>query len=232
MKETQARVLAIEPLTQQVSRVRLQPEQPFNYRPGQYLKVVMSEQDRRPFSIANAPSEDGVIELHIGAGADNQYAAEVLTEMQSASQVTIDGGHGNAALVTDGQHPTVLLAGGTGFSYTRAILQALLPINGHEPVYLYWGAQTFEDLYAFDELKALERDFKHFTFIPVVEKPPADWTGKTGWVHKAVLEDFVSLEPYHVYVAGRFEMAGVAREDFHAKGLLLDHLFGDAYDFI
>ena len=66
----------------------------------------------------------------------------------------------------------------------------------------------------------------------MVEDPPVNWQGKTGWVHKAVLADFVSLEPYQVYLAGRFEMAGAAREDFQQQGLLLENLYGDAYEFI
>lgn len=231
--EIQCKVENIEPLTGIVSKVVLKPETSMNFKAGQYLRVVMGKEDKRPFSIANAPGTEGdFLELHIGAGPDNSYASQVLTKMQEQGEIIVDGGHGKAFLRENLPRPTILVAGGTGFSYTFSILKEYLEKNYHEPVFLYWGTRTKEDMYHFDTLKTLEENYKDFTFVPVIEQPPEGWQGKTGWVHKAVLEDFVSLEPYYVYVAGRFEMAGVAREDFHNKGLLLDHLFGDAYEFI
>jgi aquacobalamin reductase/NAD(P)H-flavin reductase len=40
------------------------------------------------------------------------------------------------------------------------------------------------------------------------------------------------LTTYQVYVAGRFEMAKVVRDDFIKQGLPITSLFGDAYAFI
>jgi aquacobalamin reductase/NAD(P)H-flavin reductase len=152
--------------------------------------------------------------------------------MRDNGEITIDGGHGKAFLQRDTLKPIVLVAGGTGYSYTSAILQHLLANPLKEPVFLYWGARKVEDLYAYQELCELDEKFTGFRFIPVVENPPANWQGKTGWVHKAVLTDFVSLSPYQVYLAGRVEMAGLAREEFHQQGLQLTNLYGDAYEFI
>ena len=231
--EIQCKVHSIEPLTEIVSRVLLKPDSEMTFKAGQYLRVIMGSEDKRPFSIASAPgTKDALLELHIGAGPGNDYAGQVLNKMQEHGEILVDGGHGKAFLRENLPRPTILVAGGTGFSYTYSILQELLEQNYHEPVFLYWGTRTLEDMYRFDELTALAEKHSDFTFVPVVEQPPEEWQGKTGWVHKAVLEDFVSLEPYYVYVAGRFEMAGVVREDFHQKGLMLDHLFGDAYEFI
>lgn len=231
--EITCQVDSIEPLTDVVSKVVLKPETPMQFKAGQYLRVVMSEQDKRPFSIASAPCEDhDLLELHIGAGPANAYAAEVLEKMLTDKKVTVDGGHGKAYLRENLQRPTILMAGGTGFSYTYSILKELLSQKSREPIFLYWGTRTLDDMYCYDELNALSEKHKRFRFNPVVEEPPQGWRGKTGWVHKAVLDDFISLEPYYVYVAGRFEMAGVARDDFHTKGLMLEHLFGDAYEFI
>ena len=231
--EIQCKVHSIEPLTEIVSRVLLKPDMPMAYKAGQYLRVIMGSEDKRPFSIASVPgNDDQMLELHIGAGPDNSYASEVLDKMQQQGQISVDGGHGKAFVRENLPRPTILVAGGTGFSYTYSILKELLEQNYHEPVFLYWGTRTKDDMYRFDELVALAETHNDFTFVPVIEQPPQNWQGKTGWVHKAVLEDFVSLEPYYVYIAGRFEMAGVAREEFHQKGLMLEHLFGDAYEFI
>ena len=232
MQNIQCKVEKIEALTKSVSRVTLIPSQTVNFIPGQYLRVILAENDKRPFSIANAPREDGRLELHIGAESGNNYAVEVLQRMHDNGKISIDGGHGKAFLHREKLKPIVLVAGGTGYSYTSAILQHLLASPLKEPVFLYWGVRDLGDLYAYQELCELDERFNRFRFVPVVENPATSWQGKTGWVHKAVLADFVSLEPYQVYIAGPFEMAGVAREEFHQQGLLLDNLYGDAYEFI
>ena len=231
MSNTVCDVTSIEPLTENVYRVKLSPTSRYDFLPGQYLRVVMGEQDHRPFSIANIPGDD-YLELHIGAEPGNQYAGEVLESMRSDGKITIDGGHGNAHWQPSLDLPTVLLAGGTGFSYTYSILQAMLEGPLTQPVFLYWGTRTKEDMYHAELLQNLADKHDLFTFRPVVEFPEDTWEGLTGRVHEAVLSDFVSLEPYQVYIAGRFEMAGVAREAFCQRGLQKSHLFGDAYAFI
>ncbi|MGJ8682046.1 NAD(P)H-flavin reductase [Paraglaciecola sp.] len=232
MQKISCQVSKIESLTKVISRVVLTPNTPLEFIAGQYLQVVMGEADKRPFSIANAPKKDGSIELHIGAEPGNQYAGQVLEKMHTEGKVDVEGGLGEAYLKKICQHPIILVAGGTGFSYTLSILQKLLsePINA--PIYLYWGTRSLNDMYAFNELNTLAETHKDFTFVPVIETPDSDWQGKTGWVHQAVLNDFANLSDYKVFVAGRFEMAKVVRTDFCAQGLLEKNLYGDAYAFI
>ncbi|WJG10147.1 NAD(P)H-flavin reductase [Aliiglaciecola sp. LCG003] len=232
MTPISSKVESIEPLTSVVSKVVLTSEQPMAFKAGQYLRVVMGAKDLRPFSIANIPNDDNRLELHIGADVNNAYASEVLERMQQQGTIEIDGGHGQAFLRENNIKPTILLAGGTGFSYAYSILQRRLLLPNKDPVFLYWGCRTLQDMYAYEALQQLQKQHSHFKFHPVVDAPDETWKGKYGWVHKAVMQDFVSLESYQVYVAGRFEMAGVAREDFHNKGLLLENLYGDAYQFI
>jgi aquacobalamin reductase/NAD(P)H-flavin reductase len=232
MQIIKCKVEKIESLTDTIKRVVLIPETPLNFLAGQYLQIVMGEGDKRPFSIANAPRADGSIELHIGAEPGNQYAGHVLEKMRKDKVVDVEGGLGEAILKQSGPQATILLAGGTGFSYTLSLLQQLLSKPLEAPVLLYWGTRTINDMYAFDELNTLAKQHPLFTFIPVVENPENNWAGKTGWVHQVVLDDIQDLATYQVYVAGRFEMAKVVRDDFIKQGLPITSLFGDAYAFI
>ncbi|WP_299083765.1 NAD(P)H-flavin reductase [uncultured Paraglaciecola sp.] len=232
MQAIQCKVEKIESLTDTVKRIVLTPITPLSFVAGQYLQVVMNENDKRPFSIANAPRANGSIELHIGAEPGNQYAGQVLEKMQEGESILVEGGLGEACFVQNDTQATILLAGGTGFSYTLSILQQLLSQPKSAPILLYWGTRTKQDMYAFDELNTLAQQHPHFSFIPVVEQAETNWSGKTGWVHKAVLEDIPNLANYQVYVAGRFEMAKVVRDDFTSQGLPLTSLFGDAYAYI
>ncbi|EVU11431.1 oxidoreductase NAD-binding domain protein [Vibrio parahaemolyticus V-223/04] len=88
-------------------------------------------------------------------------------------------------------------------------------------------------MYAKDELIELAQKYANVHFVPVVEEAPADWQGKVGNVLQAVSDDFESLENYDIYIAGRFEMAGAAREQFtQNKKAKSERMFADAYAFI
>lgn len=224
-------VLSIEPLSPHVLKVVLDARRPVYFKAGQYLQVVMSEQDKRPFSIANKPQNDHLLELHIGANPSNTYAYEVIELARTNKSLTVEVGFGDAFL-RESDTPAIIIAGGTGYSYAKSILQECLSRLPNKPVHLYWGGKVKADLYEYNNLMQMTTVHKNFSFIPVLETADASWTGKTGFVHKAVLDDFASFENIHLYVAGRFEMAAAIKTEFVPLGLSLHNLFGDAFAFL
>lgn len=230
-------VKSIEPLACNTFRILLKPEQAVDFKAGQYLLAVMGEKDKRPFSIASSPCREGELELHIGAAEHNAYALEVVEAMKAAlaegSHIEIEAPHGDAWVRDDSDKPLLLIAGGTGFSYVRSILDNCLSRGVSQPIFVYWGGRDACQLYAHDELQTLAEQHPHLTYVPVVETAPANWQGKVGNVLEAVSEDFVSLSAYDIYICGRFEMAGAAREQFSAeKGAERERMFADAFSFI
>lgn len=230
-------VTSVEPVACHTYRILLKPEQPVPFKAGQYLLAVMGEKDKRPFSIASSPCRDGELELHIGAAEHNAYAMEVVEAMRAAldngGTVEVEAPHGEAWVRADSDKPLLLIAGGTGFSYVRSILDNCLSRGVSQPIFVYWGGRDVCQLYANDELAELAAKHANLTYVPVVENAPADWQGKIGNVLEAVCDDFVSLSAYDIYICGRFEMAGAAREMFSAeKGAERERMFADAFSFI
>ena len=224
---------SITALTASVYRVELIAPAPFHFVAGQYLQVVMGENDKRPFSIASTPAEADRIELHIGAEPGNSYANEVLDKLQADGEILVEAPLGVATYQANSARPLLLIAGGTGFSYTWSILQAHLASSDARPIVMYWGARELADLYLHEQLQQLAQTYEKFSYCPVLQSPPAGWPGATGLVHHAVLHDFSKqLANFDVYVAGRFEMVRVVRDDFIQHGLPLEQLFGDALSFI
>ncbi|WP_213995204.1 NAD(P)H-flavin reductase [Arsukibacterium sp.] len=228
-------VNSIEALTPGISKIVLSPQQAAGYQAGQYLQLVLSADDKRPFSIASIASSK-LLELHIGTPAGDSWSSAALTHIEQQFRaglpVMAEIGLGQAQLRQDSKRPVILLAGGTGFSYVYAIAQALSAANTSQPVFLYWGVRHAEALYYQKELQQWASQHKQFRFIPVVQQPGTAWQGRTGLVHEAVLADFVSLEAYDIYIAGPFAMAGVAREAFAEQGAHREHMFADAFAYI
>lgn len=231
MTLTKAQLVSKESLTPHVFKIVLKPDEKFDFKAGQYIQVVMGEQDKRPFSIANMPANAQTIELHIGATPDNPYAYEVLQSLEQQHFLTLEIAHGEAYV----QHidsEAILIAGGTGYSFAKSILLDILHTQENRKVSLYWGAKTFDDLYEAQALMALSDAHEQFTFVPVVEVASENWQGKTGFVHHAVMADVKDFSDKQIYVAGRFEMAKVVKTDLLPLGLKPENLIGDAFSFI
>ncbi|AOM42474.1 NAD(P)H-flavin reductase [Xenorhabdus hominickii] len=233
MTTLSCKVTSVDSITDTVYRVRLLPDSPFSFRAGQYLMVIMDERDKRPFSMASPPSEKQIIELHIGASELNLYAMAVMDRVLDQKVIDIDIPHGQAWFREDSENPILLIAGGTGFSYTRSILLAALEKNPNREISIYWGGRELQHLYDLGELQALSECYPNLTVVPVVEQVDEHWRGRTGTVLSAVLEDFGSLADHDIYIAGRFEMAKIARERFSSeRDASIDRMYGDAFEFI
>jgi len=232
MQTQQLHVESISTVANDVYKIILSASEPMTYVAGQYCMIVMGEGDCRPFSIASAPSVTDKIELHIGAVPENAYAWDVLTRMRDDGTITAQIAHGDAFLQPNGQ-PMVLIAGGTGYSYVKSIMNECIAQQLAQDVHVYWGAKTLEQIYEADELTRIASQHANIHFHPVLEHGAASWHGKTGLVHLAVLDDLAAeLQQHQVYIAGPFAMAKIARDDYAAAGLPKDALFGDAYAFL
>ncbi|MCE0828395.1 NAD(P)H-flavin reductase [Buttiauxella ferragutiae ATCC 51602] len=233
MTTLSCKVTSVEAITDTVYRVRLLPEAKFSFQAGQYLMVVMDERDKRPFSMASTPSDQEFIELHIGASDINLYAMAVMDRILKEKEIVVDIPHGDAWLREDEDRPLILIAGGTGFSYVRSILLTALARNPQREIAIYWGGREDKHLYDLSELEALSVVHQNLRVEAVVEQPETGWRGRTGTVLTAVMQDYGTLAGHDIYIAGRFEMAKIARDLFcNERGAQADRMFGDAFSFI
>ena len=211
-----------------VYQVVLHPEEPVNFKAGQYLQVIMANNDKRPFSIASAPEVKDRIELHIGASTQNTYSLEVLERLKERGYIDVELPLGNAYF-RESERPLLFLIGGTGFSYAHSIIEHCINQKLTLPITLYWGVRKHEFMYARATVSRWAEAYKQIDFVPVVQYPDASWSGQTGMVHQVLLEQHPDLSAYDIYIAGRFEMAKAAKVDFVAAGADPFHIYGDAF---
>ena len=231
MNTITCQVESLTSLTPFIYKVLLKPEIKVDFIAGQYLNFVMSDDDKRPFSIASAPGNE-LIELQIGAFDENSYAMQVIERIKANSTITVEMPLGNAGLVSDSKRPLLLLAGGTGFSYIKSMFEYLAQQKTDRTVIVYWGVREPSAIYELAETEQCIKQITNSSFIPVVQNPDKNWQGRVGLLHEVAMQDIASFESYDIYLAGRFDMVGVIREDFVKKGALVEHMYADAFAFI
>ncbi|MFQ6370622.1 NAD(P)H-flavin reductase [Shewanella sp. YIC-542] len=221
----------VTPFNDAVYQVLLRPQTPLAFAAGQYLSIVMDDNDKRPFSIASAPGSE-LLELHIGAAVSESYPMQVIERLQHSDTITIEAPAGNAFLRHQSPRPRLLIAGGTGFSYIKSIIEQQMALGLQVETLFYWGCRTAEAMYGADMVHQWQQRHPWLHFVPVVEQAPANWQGKTNLLLAQIKQDFVSVADYDIYIAGRFPMVGAAREMFREMGVDEAHLYGDAFAFI
>lgn len=214
-----------------VLQLQLPATEIFKFYAGQYVELILKDGKRRSYSMANPPHAAAALELHIrhlpgGLFTDHVFGVGA-TQMKEREILRIEGPLGSFFLREDSDLPIVMLASGTGFAPIKAIIEHMVHQGIKRPTTLYWGGRRPADLYMHELAQHWVATIPNFSYVPVVSDalPEDGWTGRTGFVHKAVMEDFPSLAGHQVYACGAPIVVDSARREFVAHCHLPDDAF-------
>ncbi|HEX4972938.1 MAG TPA: 2Fe-2S iron-sulfur cluster-binding protein [Steroidobacteraceae bacterium] len=235
VKSLPCRIERMHKLAPEVMAVflRLPANEEFHFVAGQYLDIMLPQNRRRSFSIASCPGRDELVELHIRRVASGEFTQQLFEGMKEKTLLRIEGPLGQFWFRRESPRPALLIGGGTGYAPLRSMLRDLLQVGDRRPLHLYWGAQTRQDLYEDDQVRALCAQYPNLRYTPVLSDAPTQdrWTGRRGLVHAAALEDHPRLEQLDVYASGPPAMVEAVRYEFIARGLPPQQLFFDSFDY-
>jgi CDP-4-dehydro-6-deoxyglucose reductase/3-phenylpropionate/trans-cinnamate dioxygenase ferredoxin reductase subunit len=200
------------------------------FRAGQYLRVLMGNGVSRNYSMANAPQNNDKVELHIRHVPGGKFSEDVLARLEKASTLDIELPYGEFTLSDERDWPAILIATGTGFAPMKSMIENNIRLGSKRPLHLYWGANAESDLYMHDMVRNWAETYAWFSYTPVVSNPSAQWSGRTGFVHRAVQVDHPDMSGLEVYACGAPIMIESAQRDFRAESALReDAFFSDAF---
>ena len=237
IKKMPVRVSALEKQSDDVMLVRLQlpATEPFRYHAGQYVEFLLRDGARRAYSMANAPhtqEQSASLDLHIRHMPGGKFTDHVFGAMKEKEILRIEGPFGSFFLREDSSKPIVLLASGTGFAPIKALIEHVQHQGITRPVALYWGGRRPADLYMDAWVRAKTAEMSNLTYVPVVSDalPEDQWSGRTGFVHQAVLDDFADLSGHQVYACGAPIVVESARTAYVAqRGLPEEEFYADSF---
>ena len=234
VRKMPSRVSTIERVAPDVVIITLQlpANEALAYRAGQYIEFMLRDGKRRSYSLANAPSLEAPLSLHIRHMPGGLFTEQVFGTMKERDILRFEGPMGTFFLREDSDKPIVMLASGTGFAPIKALVEHMIHLKSTRPVALYWGGRRPQDLYMQALCREWEASLPNFRYVPVVSDalPEDGWSGRRGFVHAAVMEDFPDLSGHQVYACGAPVVVDSARRDYVAKcGLPAEEFFADAF---
>ena len=216
-----------------VLHLKLPANERLKFLAGQFIEFLLKDGTRRSFSMANPPHDAELIELHVRRVAGGQFTDHVFGKMKERDILRFEGPLGVFFLREQSPKPIVLVASGTGFAPIKSLIEDAFHRGIARPMTLYWGGRRPKDLYLNDlPLRWAAEHPQQFKYVPVVSDalPEDAWSGRTGFVHRAVMADFPDLSGCQVYACGVPVMVDAAQRDFTTRcGLPKDEFYADSF---
>jgi CDP-4-dehydro-6-deoxyglucose reductase len=212
--------------------LKLPTAEPFEFRPGQYVDIMLPKGRRRSFSIASPPHDARPLELHVRRAPGGEFTERAFAEPGiEGALLTLEGPLGHF-VYRESPAPMLLIGGGTGLAPLKSILRHVIDNHLPRALTLYWGVRSERDLYAQREIEALARRAgAALRYVPVLSEPSAGWPGCTGYVHQAVLERGEPLAELDIYASGPPALIEAVRREFPPRGADPARLYFDSFDY-
>lgn len=225
-----ASVIEINRQARDLSVVRVCPDHPVPYRPGQYLSVEIPQRPRlwRSLTPANAPREDGLIEFHVRAVSGGWVSRSIVAETQPGDVWRLGPAMGQLHVDRMSGRDVVMVAGGTGIAPMQAIIEDLAQWGENPRVHLFYGGRVRTDLYDLPYLQSIAAVNPWLTIVPVLENDAEALDAEPGTLADAVTR-YGSWSDWDVLVSGSPAMIRSTVSRMLVAGTPLDHISYDPF---
>lgn len=206
-------------------RLRMPAGKPLRYHPGQYLLLERPDDEVSAFSIASAPHEGRILELHIQAR--DQSTIALVEHLRREGIARIRAPFGDCCLPRPPERPLVLVAAGTGLAQIQSLVEYCLAQEVSVPLHVYWGVRLAEDFYEAPYWQRWEQDSR--MYLHRVVSDDAGYPGRQGLLTQAILEDLTELDSYDFYVSGSPGMVYGTLDALVAAGMPAERMASDVF---
>ena len=221
----QATVVGHERRTLDIAVLRVVPDAPFRYVPGQSVAVECEARPRlwRYYSMANAPRHDGTIDFHVRVIDGGSVSSALARGVGVGTRLRLGPPVGTLRLDMNSRRDVVLAAGSTGLAPLKAIIEQACGLDDPPRMHLVFGARTAADLYDLGDLEKMTAQWPWLTVTPAVSAEP-EYRGETGTVAD-VIGRRVPLTDLDAYVCGSSAMVAATVNRLQSLGVPQDHIY-------
>ena len=221
-----------EPLARDIRRLRLRivGGGGMKFTAGQFANIqIPGTQLLRPYSMANSPGEDNVLEFIVKVFPEGRFSQLLEQQLRAGDRLQVHGPYGELRIRLS-HRDIIMVAGGSGLAPLLSMLQQLADKGNERPVHLFFGARTSDDFYCIEEIQAAQQRMPALEFIPALsEDCPDDWRGETGLVTEAISRYRESFRHYDAYLCGPPAMIDAATSLLVERGVRPRNVYFDAF---
>jgi propane monooxygenase reductase component len=218
-------VEAVELLTSDIRLLRLKPQEPLEFKPGQYVDISIPghPDEHRSFSMANTGSDalEFMIKLYPGGRFSGLLQDGAI---KPGDELDVTGPYGVFTLRPSSPRRLLFIGGGAGMAPILSLLRSLRETGSARQATYYYGARTEADLFHLEELAALPG-----AFVPALSEASNGWAGEAGLITDVVDRLEGDVAEVDAYVCGPPPMVEAAIALLERRGVPEAHIYYDKF---
>lgn len=224
-----ATVVGLERRTLDVTVIRVAPDAPFPYIPGQSVAVESEARPRvwRFYSMANAPRADGTLDFHVRIIDGGAVSGALARSIAVGARLRLGAPVGTLGLDMSSPRDVVLAAGSTGLAPLKAMVEQAAGLPQPPMMHLVFGARTADELYDLPALQKMAAQWPWLTVTPAVSADPM-YRGETGTVAD-VIGRLMPLTDKDAYICGSSAMVSATVNRLQSLGMQQNHIYVEDY---
>jgi predicted ferric reductase len=234
------RIAAIEPQRGDATTMLIEPvgHPGFAFHPGQFGWIIVGRSPfarvSHPFSFSSAAEggTDGRVAVTIKAAGD--FTSRVAS-FPTGTRVYVDGPHGVFTMDRQQAQGYVFLAGGVGITPIYSMVLTMREREDVRPVILLYASRSWDDVIFREELDELAVAMPNLRVIHVLQQPPADWAGESGFIDAAMISRHVPEAQYkrfQFFACGSPAMLDAMEKLLLSIGVPPSQLNTERFDFV
>ncbi len=218
--------------TNKILELKLAPlGKPIRFWPGQYalLGDELLKHPLRPYSIANAPKEDGELSFIITKEPKGKTSSWIHEDVNIGDNIKINAPYGTFLGDPSVDTPILCLASGSGLAPILSLLNAYLSRGNKNHVTLLFSAKTKNDLLDFGKLKYLESKYINFKYKYTLTQEDNKIGALEGRINKVLPLLLPDLSNHSVYIAGGVDFVKSCLDTVQGLGVKEDLIHMEEY---
>lgn len=211
--------------------------QGFRFMPGQFAWIIAGSspfaEAEHPFSFSSSACHPEQLSFTIKEVGD---FTGTIKELKPGQRVYVDGPFGHFTIDRQAHaRQFVFIAGGVGITPFISMLRSMAERGDQRPVTLFYASKDWESVIFREELEAL-KPLLNLTLVYVLESPPADWTGESGYLNQAMLSRYL-LQPWErnaieVFLCGPPPMMNAVEKVLLELGVSLGDIHAERFNLV
>jgi propane monooxygenase reductase component len=218
-------VESVERLTSDIWSLKLKPEEPLEFKPGQYVDIAIpgTDGEHRSFSMANTNPD--TLEFMIKAYEGGKFSGLLADgSIKPGDSLDVAGPYGVFTLRPSSPRRLLFIGGGAGMAPILSLLRHMQETESAREAAYYYGARTEADLFQLEELGTLPCGF-----VPALSENSNGWKGEFGLITDVVDRLEGDVTEVDAYVCGPPPMVEAAIALLEAKGVPEAHIYYDKF---
>lgn len=213
--------------------LRPPPGSRFRFDPGQFAWFGFGGSPfsltMHPFSFSSSAERE---EVEIAVKALGDFTSRV-HELEAGTEVYVDGPHGVFSIDQDEGPGFCFIAGGVGVTGLLSMLRTMADREDPRPAILFYANVEWDGVAFRDELERLRRRLD-LTVVHLLQRPPAAWTGETGYLTRELLSRHLprGYRRFQFFICGPGPMMDAAERALLALGVAGERIHTERFDMV